>query len=199
MAELEAQTGQTGVCTQSCLTLSDHMDGGPPGSMGFSRREYWSGLTSPPPGDLSYLGMELGSPALQADSLPLNHLESPRTGPREGRRDASCIPLGSGPPSPLPSFIHSPTRVLTHPFTHQIYSIPTTSRACAEHWDTETYKQKPDNSCLEGVRTVGAPDLIPHPTGGGAATPRKRWAPAGSYSLPDLPPAPHPLFMSFSL
>ena len=40
-----------------------------PLSMGFSRQEYWSGLTYPPPGDLPHPGIELGSPALQADSL----------------------------------------------------------------------------------------------------------------------------------
>ena len=37
--------------------------------MGFSRQEYWSGLTFPSPGDLPVPGIELGSPALQADSL----------------------------------------------------------------------------------------------------------------------------------
>ena len=41
-----------------------------PLSMGFSRREYWSGLPFPSPGDLPSLGTEPGSPALQADSLP---------------------------------------------------------------------------------------------------------------------------------
>ena len=39
-------------------------------SMGFSRQEYWSGLPCPPPGDLPDPGIEPGSPALQADSLP---------------------------------------------------------------------------------------------------------------------------------
>ena len=39
-------------------------------SMGFSRQEYWSGLPFPPPGDLCDPGMELRSPALQADFLP---------------------------------------------------------------------------------------------------------------------------------
>ena len=39
-------------------------------SMGFSRQEYWSGLPFPSPGDLPNPGMELGSPALQTDSLP---------------------------------------------------------------------------------------------------------------------------------
>ena len=38
-------------------------------SMGFSRQEYWSGLTFPSPGDLSDPGLEPGSPALQADTL----------------------------------------------------------------------------------------------------------------------------------
>ena len=41
-----------------------------PLSMGFSRREYWSGLPFPSPGDLPNPGIELGSLALQADSLP---------------------------------------------------------------------------------------------------------------------------------
>ena len=38
--------------------------------MGFSRQEYWSGLPFPSPGDLPDQGIEPGSPALQADSLP---------------------------------------------------------------------------------------------------------------------------------
>ena len=41
-----------------------------PLSLGFSRQEYWSELLFPSPGDLSNPGMEPGSPALQADSLP---------------------------------------------------------------------------------------------------------------------------------
>ena len=38
-----------------------------PPSMGFSRQEYWSGLLFLSPGDLPNPGMELESPALQAD------------------------------------------------------------------------------------------------------------------------------------
>ena len=46
-----------------------------PLSMGFSRQEYWSGFLCPPPGDLPDPGIELTSPASQADSLPLSHPE----------------------------------------------------------------------------------------------------------------------------
>ena len=45
--------------------------------MGFSRQKYWSGLPCPPPRNLSDPGIEPGSPALQADSLPLNHQGNP--------------------------------------------------------------------------------------------------------------------------
>ena len=38
--------------------------------MGFSSQEHWSGLPFPFPGGLPNPGIELGSPALQADSLP---------------------------------------------------------------------------------------------------------------------------------
>ena len=37
--------------------------------MGFSRQEYWSGLSFPSPGDLPNPGIEPRSPALQADAL----------------------------------------------------------------------------------------------------------------------------------
>ena len=41
-----------------------------PLSMGFSRQECWCGLPFPSPGDLPDSGIEPGSPALLADSLP---------------------------------------------------------------------------------------------------------------------------------
>ena len=46
-----------------------------PLSMGFPRKEFWSGLPFPSPGDLSDPGIKLMSPAWQADSLPLSHLK----------------------------------------------------------------------------------------------------------------------------
>ena len=51
-----------------------------PLSMEFSRHEYWSGLPSPPPGDLPDPGIEPGSsmsPTLTADPLPLSHWGNP--------------------------------------------------------------------------------------------------------------------------
>ena len=64
---------------QLCPTLYDPMDCSPPGSSpgGFSRQEYWSGLSFSPPGQLSNQGIESSfpvSPALKADSLPLEPL-----------------------------------------------------------------------------------------------------------------------------
>ena len=44
--------------------------------MGFPRQEYWSGLLLPPPSNVPGPGIELVSPAWQAYSLPLSHLEN---------------------------------------------------------------------------------------------------------------------------
>ena len=48
-----------------------------PLSIRFPRQDCWSELPFPSPGDLPELGSELTSPAWQAGSLLLNHLESP--------------------------------------------------------------------------------------------------------------------------
>ena len=52
-----------------------------PLSMGFSRQEYWSGLSFPTPGGLPDSGIEPvspASPALKSDSSPPNHQGSPK-------------------------------------------------------------------------------------------------------------------------
>ena len=58
---------------QSCPTLCDPVDCSLAGPFvhEFSRQEYWSGLPFPFPGDLPDPGIDPGSPALQAESLPL--------------------------------------------------------------------------------------------------------------------------------
>ena len=77
--------GGSGLVTKSCLTLATPQTVArqAPPSMGFSRQEYWSGLTFPSPGDLHNPGIEPRSPALQADVLPAElcrklHQGSPR-------------------------------------------------------------------------------------------------------------------------
>ena len=61
-----------GLVAKSCPTLVTPWTAASqvPLSMGFSRQEYWSGLSFPSPGDLPDPGIEPESPALQADSLP---------------------------------------------------------------------------------------------------------------------------------
>ena len=49
-----------------------------PLSMGFSRREYWSGLPCPPPGDLPDSGIKLASLVSPAGSLPLAPAGKPK-------------------------------------------------------------------------------------------------------------------------
>ena len=52
-----------------------------PLSMGFAlQARIWSGLPCPPPVDLPDKGIEPGSPALQADSLPTEPLGKPLGG-----------------------------------------------------------------------------------------------------------------------
>ena len=64
---------------QSCPILCNPMDCSlqAPLSMEFSRQEYRSGLPFPSPGDLPDPGIEPGTPALQADSLPSEPPEKP--------------------------------------------------------------------------------------------------------------------------
>ena len=54
-------------------------------SVGFSRQEYWSGLSFPSPGDLPNPGVKPVSPTLYAVSLPLSHLGSPYGQCRQGK------------------------------------------------------------------------------------------------------------------
>ena len=60
--------------------------------MGFSRKDYWNGLSCPPLGDLPNPGIQPGSPAspaLQADSLLLSHWGSPCVFAKENRYTGS--------------------------------------------------------------------------------------------------------------
>ena len=61
-----------GLVAQPCPTLCNPMTVArqAPLSMGFSRKEYWTGLSCPSPGGLPDPGIKPRSPALQADFLP---------------------------------------------------------------------------------------------------------------------------------
>ena len=61
-----------GLVTKLCPTLATPWTVAcqAPLFMGFSRQEYWSVLSLPPPGDLPDPVIKPRSPALQADSLP---------------------------------------------------------------------------------------------------------------------------------
>ena len=47
-----------------------------PQSVGFSRQEYWSGVSLPSPEDLPHPGINPGSPTVYADTLPSEPGES---------------------------------------------------------------------------------------------------------------------------
>ena len=75
-----------------------------PQPMEFSRQEYWSGLTCPPPGDLPNPGIAPGHPALQADSLLSEPPGKQVRAPQFFRRDPLLTPR---PQSPLLSQMRS--------------------------------------------------------------------------------------------
>ena len=78
---------------QSCLTLCHLTNCSLPGSsvIGFSRQKYWSGLPYPSPEDPPDAGIEPGSPALQADSLPFE-LQGRSLQISVGIKRGHCIP-----------------------------------------------------------------------------------------------------------
>ena len=100
--------------------------------MGFSRQEYWSGLPFPSAGDLPDPGIEPGSPALQADSLPTE----PPGKPWRVSRSVVCdfvttwTPCINGPNSSSPccSRVNYPWHTETngaHQFSSVAQSCPT--------------------------------------------------------------------------
>ena len=76
--------------------------------MGFSRQEYWSGLTCPPPGDLPDPGIKPRSPPLQADSLPSEPLgrqiRGMQTKEKKGRNNGREWEGGEGVESGCPTW-----------------------------------------------------------------------------------------------
>ena len=96
---------------QSCPTLCNPMDCSHQSlSMRLSQQEYWSGLSFPPPEDLPNPGIKpvsLVASALQADSLPLSRLGSPR-------HQAKCGLQTSLSTSLARAGVHTHTHTHTH-------------------------------------------------------------------------------------
>ena len=102
------------------------LDDQAPQSTEFSRQEHWSRLSFPSPGDLPDPGTELGSPALQADSLPtvvhtplLPSLDADQWGPRNpqnGHSQPQWRPLRAqlGPPPLTPVVMLSKAHLTSH-------------------------------------------------------------------------------------
>ena len=81
-----------------------------PLSMGFSRQEYWSGLTCPPPGDLPSLGIE--STSLMSPALSGRFFTTPATWEAQVLVAQSCLilcnPMNCSPPgSSVPGIIQA--------------------------------------------------------------------------------------------
>ena len=71
--------GGGGLVAKSCLTsvTPRTVAHQAPLSVGFPRKQYWSELPFTFPGDLPDLEIKPACPALQEDSLPLNHQRNP--------------------------------------------------------------------------------------------------------------------------
>ena len=122
-----------------------------PPSMGFSRQEYWSGLSCPPPGDLPDPGIEPGS-SLQAYSLPAEppgklcsakYHPTDRASVLQQARDSFCAPgafinvspmcFCSGWPEPAIKMLGFPGPPSGSDRAHVALDLATTAgRKCAE-------------------------------------------------------------------
>ena len=87
-----------------------------PQSMEFSRREYWSGLPFPSPGDLLDPGIEPRSSALQADAVPSEPPGKPQfihaAAAAKSLQSCPtlCDPIDASPPGfPVPGILQART------------------------------------------------------------------------------------------
>ena len=103
-----------------------------PLSMGFSRRQYWSGLPCPSPRDLPDSGAEPMSPALQVDSSSANPCGKPAHVRSYGSFRAKVVSGIKDPLDlPLVPFILSPLLQLC-----QLFGYCLVIRLCLGWWGT---------------------------------------------------------------
>ena len=90
-----------------------------PLSMGFSRKEYWSGLSFPSPRDLPNPGIKPRFPALQADALPSELLGKPVSNTCTKLRVCKFVCFYA-----IKSHIHIHINIISYPITlHLHYHI----------------------------------------------------------------------------
>jgi len=100
---------------QSCLTLCDPMDYK---VLGFSRPQYWSREPFPSLGDLPNPEIGPRSPALQADSLPIELSGKPLCPPPR-EVCSKCAGLSYIPkPTLIPTFLMLVPNAIFHSFIH---------------------------------------------------------------------------------
>ena len=112
----------------------------------FSRQDYWSGLSFPPPGNLPNPGIKPGSPTLQADSLPSEPPEKPCATLLSHRFPHASTDLVQSLPPLFFLFTHLPQ--IYHPRTsaHTVFS----SETWIEHYNWQRPLCLPPSYCRWG-------------------------------------------------
>ena len=118
--------------------------------MGSPRQESWNGLPYPSPGDLPDPGIEPGSPALQADSLPSEPLRRPLMykfiqQPMNSSYSTGLRPDLSSPPTVLSTSVIETTLPRAHAHTHTACTRAHTHTACTcmcSHTHTHTPNER---------------------------------------------------------
>ena len=105
---------------------------------GILQARIWSGLPFPSPGDLPDPGIELGSPAPLADSLPTKLPGKPRY-----MYFPSVLSLPSTPATPL-----NPSRLSQNPGLSSLCYIATSNEDFAFNWTLCSISAIPLRSCL---------------------------------------------------
>ena len=142
--------------------------------MGFSRQEYWTGLSFPSPEDLPYPVVKPRSPALQADSLPSEPQASPNSAEVHWNLERQCrvltqiLQLDCGW-APTPTASRKPS----HWQRHIILIIDIMPQPCQTCTYIHTHTHAHTNTCMsETLPNRFEPSAITH-----VFHPDRHWAP----------------------
>ena len=186
---------------QTCLTLCNPMDCSPPGSsVGFTKQEYGSGLSYPPPGDLLNPGIQPASLASrlhwQVDSLPLLPPGMPPN-PKWGNLPLDfVIPVALSSSDPWAAFSDSKSNLIS---PHDVYFwnnwlCAKLLQLCTSFWDPMDCS--PPGSSVHGILQARILEWVAMPSSRGSSQPRdgtfcSRDVSCSPYwQVGSLPPAP---------